>query len=509
MSLVLGIDNGLTVSKVVLFDEAGRSVAVARRHIPQLMPIPRYVERDMDMLWQMTAAAIKEVLEIARCDPHDISAVAATAHGDGLYLADVDGRPLRNGILSLDSRAQEIVEQWNASGVSNDVFAVSGQVPHASAPSALLAWVQANETELYAKIGYVLSSKDWLRYCLTGVFGTDPTEASTSFTDVKTQEYSTSLLQIMGLESLASALPEISGSCDIVGVITKEAAVLTSLVEGTPVVAGLHDVTASSLGSGGYGAGIVSLVAGTYSINQTISNAPKTDKRWFCRNGICFGEWNNMSISPASAANYDWFLDNFFAAERVSLRDKLHDAISHEVLDAIKRQSVTLYHPYLFGSPSGARASASFVGLRGWQNRGDMLKALIEGIAFNHRLHVDSLRSEFAITTASLTGGISRNPVFAQLFADVLGVEVKVSSTEETAAWGAALCAGASVGIFDLKSHYAFGGEQNMKKYLPNPKRTDELNELYQLHCRAREVLTPLWEDIEELQSKVTRGKWR
>ncbi|UWS62932.1 hypothetical protein N2384_08765 [Bacillus paralicheniformis] len=80
----------------------------------------------------------------------------------------------------------------------------------------------------------------------------------------------------------------------------------TGLVAGTPVVGGLHDVTASALGVGGLGIGTVAVVAGTYSINETLSSEPRVDKSWFCRNGIAPGEWNNMSISPASTANYDW-----------------------------------------------------------------------------------------------------------------------------------------------------------------------------------------------------------
>ncbi|MGO7624390.1 carbohydrate kinase, partial [Rhizobium ruizarguesonis] len=80
-----------------------------------------------------------------------------------------------------------------------------------------------------------------------------------------------------------------------------------------PVVAGLHDVTASELGAGGYAEGVVAVIAGTYSINETISSEPSVDRRWFCRNGIAPGIWNSMSISPASTANYDWFLDTLCA----------------------------------------------------------------------------------------------------------------------------------------------------------------------------------------------------
>src|SRR5690606_11878383 len=176
------------------------------------------------------------------------------------------------------------------------------------------------------------------------------------------------------------------------------AARLTGLIAGTPVAAGLHDVTASALGIGGYGEGFVAIVASTYSINETVSNAPRMDARWFCRNGLKLGEWNNMAISPASAANYDWFLDTLCGSEREAAEAagrSIHAIVGAEIEAASARPSTLLFHPYLFGSPHGPIASAGFLGLRGWHDRGDMLRAVIEGIAFNHRVHVDALREGF------------------------------------------------------------------------------------------------------------------
>src|SRR5690606_33654715 len=132
--------------------------------------------------------------------------------------------------------------------------------------------------------------------------------ASTSFTDVHTQNYSKAALALFGLDELWDALPPMSRSDEIIGKVSSECALRTGLVAGTPVVGGLHDVTASALGVGGLEIGTVAVVAGTYSINETLSSEPRVDESWFCRNGIAPGEWNNMSISPASTSNYDWFL---------------------------------------------------------------------------------------------------------------------------------------------------------------------------------------------------------
>lgn len=502
MPCLLGIDNGLTVTKAVVFDEKGNPLAVARRRVPQIMPRPRHVERDMDGQWIATAQAIAEAIAACGRPASDIAGVAATAHGDGLYLLDRDRRPLGNGILSLDSRAGEVAAGWEQDGTSRAALSRTGQMPHASAPSAILAWMRVHEPDRFARIGHVLACKDWLRFCLTGRLGTDLTEASTSFTEARFQTYAPDILPLFGLGGLAHALPPVALPDEVVGHVTSEAAALTGLVAGTPVVAGLHDVTASQLGIGGYGEGIVAIVAGTYSINETVSSEPATDARWFCRNGLRPGEWNNMSISPASAANYDWFLDRLLGVERAKAEAEgasIHSRISPEIEAAMARPSTVLFHPYLFGSPHGPMASAGFAGLRGWHDRGDMLRAVIEGIAFNHRVHVDALREGFAPREARLTGGISRNSLFAQVFADVLGMPVTVTETEEAAAWGAALCAGSGVGLFPSPRHDPRDLAAIGVTYAPDPTRCAAMAERYALHCDIARAMAPLWPRIEAL----------
>lgn len=502
MPCLLGIDSGLTVTKAVIFDETGTPLAVARRRLAQIMSEPHHVERDMNGLWRATADAIAQVVTECGRPASDIAAVAVTAHGDGLYMVDRTLEPLGYGILSLDSRAGDIADRWQTDGTAGKALSRTGQTPHASAPSSLLAWIREREPERFAHIGHVLACKDWLRFCLTGSLGTDLTEASTSFTEVNTQSYAPDILSIFGLEALGDALPPVARPDEIVGAVTAKAARSTGLVSGTPVVAGLHDVTASALGIGGYGEGVIAVVAGTYSINETVSAAPRIDARWFCRNGLSPGEWNNMSISPASAANYDWFLDTLCGSERSAAEAdgrSIHAVVGPEIEAALARPSTLLFHPYLFGSPHGPGASAGFLGLRGWHDRGDMLRAVIEGIAFNHRVHVDALREGFAAREVRLTGGISRNSVFAQIFADVLGMPITVTKTEEAAAWGAALCAGAGIGLFASARHDPRELAALGRTYRPDPVRSAGMDKRYRLHCDIANRLAGAWPSIEAL----------
>lgn len=509
MSSLLGIDNGLTVTKAVIFDADGSQLSVARRRAPQSMPHARWVERDMAGLWQATAEAIREAIALSGRPASDIKAVAATAHGDGLYLLDKDRRPLGPGILSLDSRAGAILDRWSKGSVFAEALALTGQEPHVSAPSALLAWLRDYDPERFSRIAHVLACKDWLRFCLTGVIGADPTEASASFTNVHTQTYAPQAMRIFGLDELFEALPPVTGSAEIVGYVTADAAALTALDKGTPVACGLHDVTASALGMGGHEDGVVSIVAGTYSINEVVSAAPRVDPRWFCRNAIQAGRWNNMSISPASTANYDWFLDTLCRREQEEAGasgGSIHAMLASEIDAALQRPSTILFHPYLFGSPYGNVASAGFLGLHGWHDRGDMLRAVLEGIVFNHRTHVDALRDGFAVREARLTGGVSRNPAFAQMFADVLNMPVTVASIDEAAAFGAALCAGAAVGLFASPHQGPRLIRATSREYLPDRARSAVLDERFSLYGRIAESLKPQWPEIERLARQVVGG---
>jgi L-xylulokinase len=301
----------------------------------------------------------------------------------------------------------------------------------------------------------------------------------------------------------------VSHSAEIIGVISNEASRLTGLKLGTPVATGLHDVTASTLGIGAHQPGMVGVIAGTYSINECVSTMPLTNDRWFCRNAIDPGYWNNMAISPASTTNYDWFLDTFCAADRELAKargETIHAALAPEIDTALSRASSALYHPYLFGSPFGAAPSAGFFGLRGWHNRGDLLAALLEGIVFNHRQHVDALRDTFPATEARLTGGASRNPTVAQLFADVLALPVTVTDTDEAAAWGAALCAGAAVGVFERFDVDPRNLAATSKTYRPRPERVSHYAKRYAAYQNLAEILPDAWEQLNGLEALGGRG---
>src|SRR5439155_12088344 len=114
---LLGIDNGATVSKVVIFDLHGHAIQIASQQTAAHHPQPGWVERSTELLWQTTAAAIRAAISAAGIRPAQIIAIGTCGHGNGLYLLDRQGAPTRPGMLSMDTRAAETVADWRARGV--------------------------------------------------------------------------------------------------------------------------------------------------------------------------------------------------------------------------------------------------------------------------------------------------------------------------------------------------------------------------------------------------------
>ncbi|MEA2142454.1 MAG: L-xylulokinase [Solirubrobacteraceae bacterium] len=493
---LMGIDSGLTVTKAVIFEPDGRAVASAGIRVPQHLPEPRWVERDIDELWAATGEAVRTALQRAGATGDDVIAIAATAHGDGVYLLDDDLRPARRGIVSLDSRAHRVVERWNDGPVPQRALRTTGQVPHVSSPAALLAWVAETEPDVFERTRWALACKDVIKLRLTGEVTADPTEASTAFCDVRTQTYSDEAFELYGLDGARGMLAPVVASTEIAGEVTPAAAELTGLRAGTPVVSGLHDVDASAIGTGVIRPGQLSIVAGSYSINETVADHPVTDERWMARNFVRPGQWMHMAISPASATNLEWFVQRLTPEQTAAAEASGGDPfamVTTEVGAILDEPSSVVFLPFLYGSPEGPAPSATFLGLRGWHHRGHVLRAILEGIAFNHRWHIDDLRSSFPVDEARLTGGAARSPIWSQIFADSLGLEIIVTEADEAGALGAALCAGVGAGEYASLDDGVARAVRDVARFAPAPQGVARLEEAYQTFRRATEALAEVW----------------
>lgn len=492
---LLGIDAGQTFTKAVLFTLDGQEAAAASTSIPTTSLRPSWQERDMDLTWERTASAIRRCLNSAEVNPSQILAVGLSGHGDGLYLVDAAGKPVRPAILATDSRAFAEAEQFCEGPVGLKALAVTGQVAAPYSPSALLAWLRHNEPEMLDRAKWLLHCKDWLRLRLTGQTATDPTEASHSFTDVATQNWSSDALALYGLESLRHLLPPIVSSSSVAGKVSETAAARSGLAVGTPVITGAHDVDAAVLGIGAVTPGAMSIIMGTFSINQIVADQPVSDPRWQARSFVTPGQYLHMSTSPSSASNFEW-------ATKVlgdgGTPDYAAAVSSARLEDPGSFEDSPLFLPYLYGAPHGAGdPGGTFSRIRGSHGRPDLYRAVLEGVVFNHRWHVDALRERFQIAGAvRLCGGGAKNPSWSQLMANALKLPIEVTDAKEAGARGAAIMAGIGVGIYDSLDDASTRVVRIVRTHHPDPAWQPLLDARY---ASFRHLMATTMESAAEL----------
>jgi L-xylulokinase len=401
---------------------------------------------------------------------------------------------VRPAVLATDSRAHAESAVLCAGAAGTRALELTGQVPLAGSPASIITWVRAHEPDVWARTRWVLFCKDWLRLRLTGDVATDPSEAGAAFSDVRTQRWSEQALTHLGLADVGPRLPPIRPSAEVVAEVSPDGARDTGLRAGTPVVTGAHDVDAAAVGIGAVQLGAASVVLGTWSINQVLADAPATDRRWQTRAFVEPGRWLHMSTSPAGAAALDWAVRRTGPSRSDGEPDPA--AAVDEARAAAGRPGAPLFLPFLHGAPFGGQAAGTWLGLRGWHGRGDLLHAVLEGVCFTHRDHLDALRERFAVRQVRVCGGGARSGYWTQLLADVLDLPVEVTDAHEAGARGAAMLAGVGVGHYAGVAEAAERAVRVVRRCAPDAPAVARRAARYEVYRAAVEAVTGVSERL-------------
>ena len=502
---LLGIDNGSTVSKAALFDFHGKEIAVVCHKALTEYPHPGWTERNMETLWQGTARAIREVIVKSGVKPEEIAGIGNTGHGNGVYLLDKQGKPLRYGIQSMDTRAANVLTEWNQRNLHGKVFPFTTQSFWSAQPNALLAWLKQNEPQNYERLGAILMVKDYIKYRLTGEITGDYTDMSaTSLMDVRNQCYSRELMALYGLSEAYDALPPLKHSSELAGQVTPAAAQETGLATGTPVVGGLFDVDASAIGAGAINVNQACLVMGSWSINEVITREPIVDPSLFMTTLFAEpGLYLTIEGSATSATNLEWFVNQFCGEEQYQAKRRgisVYEVCNEEVASLPLDSTNIIFHPFLYGSNVQPTARAGFYGMAGWHTRAHLLRALYEGVVFGHLSHIEKLRAAGGkINTARLAGGGSRSLVWSQMFADTIQAPMEISDGNELGARGAALSAGIGAGIYRDYAEAVQEAVSVIRVHEPIPANTPHYLARYAEYERLTKVMQEPWEALNKL----------
>ncbi len=492
---LLGIDNGGTLIKAAIYDMRGKEIAVASCKTELLMPYPGFTERNMNEMWMANVKAIKEVIEKSGINPKDISGVATTGHGNGMYLVGDDGKPAYNGIISTDSRANSYIDKWRKEGVFDEILPITMQSVWAGQPAALLAWFRDNNKEVIERTKYVFMCKDFIRYMLTGEAYAEITDISGSnLMNVRDVKYDLDLLKIFGLEYIMPKLPPIKYSTEVCGYITDEVAELTGLEKRTPVAGGLFDIDASAIATGITEEDQLCLVAGTWSINEYISKKPVIQKDLFMTSLYCMeGHWLITEASPTSASNLEWFVGQFI--DELEKGGKSSYEYCNELVEGTSPEECNIvFLPFLFGSNVGLDAKSAFIGINGWHSKAHILRALYEGVVYSHRYHIEKLLElREKPKSIRMAGGVVKSKVWVQMFADILQTPIEVTTSTELGALGAAICAGVAGGVFESFDEAASSMVDIGYVCRPNEFKKEIYDKKYKLYLETIKSLSSLW----------------
>jgi len=442
MPFILAHDLGTTGDKATLFDDAGNLVASHLESYSVAYPQANWAEQDPADWWRAVCLSTRALLTESRVNPREIVAVCFSGQMMGIVPIDSAGAVLRPAIIWADQRAVAKADFITERCGFTRVYQLTGHRVSPAYTAAKILWVKHHQPEIYARTCKFLCAKDYIVFRLTGRLVTDYSDASGSNVfDLAQRAWSTDLLAEMGLD--VAQLPDVHASTDVVGEVTRAAAEETGLVPGTPVVIGGGDGPCAAVGAGVVVPGVAYCYIGSSAWIGLASDVPMLDPQM--RIAI-FHHLHPRLFAPTGSMQSaggarDWF---------IHVLGDLADAGAANVPPGANG---LIFLPYLIGERTpwwNPKARAAFVGLTMAHGRGEMARAVLEGVALNLRLILDALESQgTTVPSVRLIGGGAKSDLWPQMLADVFARPIHLLALKaEATSWGAAVAGGVGVGLY-------------------------------------------------------------
>ena len=483
MTYLLGIDLGTSSVKVALFESAAlRLIATAVREYPVNQPQPGYAEQDPDAWWQGVVGAVRDVLDGR--NPRDVQAIGLDGQMHGLVCLDADYMPFQPAIIWADARAAKEIEELAA---FRKMAAATLPGPPAAGFAATSAlWLSHNQPSLLEQTHSVLLPKDFLRLQLTGLPGSDPSDAaSTWLFDIETGSWAPEIVSFCGLR--LELMPPILPSARLAGGLIEMAAKALGLPSGIPVVSGCADLPAQALGHGVIDPGTVLVTVGTGGqVFSPLGALPQNppDNLYIYPHAVP-DRWYVQAAMLSAGLSLRWLRDLLGLAGQEGAYEKLSDMASVVPAGA----EGLLFLPYLAGERTphmDARASSTFLGLRLHHQAGHLARAVMEGVGFAVKQCLELVAA--GTDNVILSGGVTKSEIWRQILADIWDRPVQITNQEmPRACLGSAVLAGVGTGI------YADAREALRKRAEPlttiSPHSADQYTNGYEQYLRLYPLL--------------------
>jgi erythritol kinase len=513
--VIIGIDAGTSLIKTVAFTCDGQQLGDFSLPNSYNSSPGGHVEQDMARTWTDTVAALRGVAAAVPDLSSRLAAIAVTGQGDGTWLIDGDGRPVAPALLWLDSRAAALVEDIRSSERNAALYRRTGSGLNACQQGPQLAWLQAHAPETLSNAKTAFHCKDWLYFRLTGQRATDPSESTFSCGDFRKRRFDAQTAQLIGIADCVSLFPEVVDGVTTTHPLSAGAATETGLPQGVPVSLGYVDVICNALGAGLYDPApdVGCTIIGSTGMHMRLAGSAdavtlNAEATGYTMPFPVAGHYAQMQSNMAATLNIDWLLDlarELLAAEGVTRsRAALIGRLDERVLAA--RPGELLFHPFI--SDAGERgpfvaheACAQFLGLRTRHGYWDLMRAVMEGLAFAARdcyAAMGQLPGDVRIT-----GGAARSRALGTILGAALECNVRVCSRGEAGAAGAAMIAAVATGLYPDMTACA---EDWVRPHLNAPQVPDSAlaahyGRMFPAYLDARLAVRPVWKQIAAVRA--------
>ena len=448
MSTTLGVDIGTFESKGVLVDGDGQIVAQASRPHEMRVPRPGWAEHDPNQDWWGDFVHItRSILASSRVDPKTIKGIGCSAIGPCMLPVDQAGDALMNGVLyGVDNRAAKEVEELTDQIGLETLMSTCGNALTSQSVGPKILWLKRHHPEIFKETDRIHTSTTYIVSKLTGHTVIDHYTAANfnPLYDIRTQTWTNQLTDII---INGEQLPELLWSSEFAGEVIPKAAEETGLAAGTPVLAGTIDAAAEAVSVGVTGPGQMMMMYGSTIFIIMPTEERVADSRLWYAPWLIEGQHACMAGLATSGTLTHWFRDQF--AKELA-RDQAFPELASEAASSPPGANGLMIHPYFSGERTPIHdplAKGSIVGLNLTHTRGDIYRALLEGIALGTGHVIDTFRDAGA-TPVSLhaVGGGVKNDVWSQATSDVTGMAQIVREKSVGASYGNAFLTAVALG---------------------------------------------------------------
>lgn len=449
--LVIGVDSSTTATKAIAWDYHGHTIAESRIAVEMFSLQPDWNEQRAEDWWTALCTVLRNLS--SRLDGNRFAALCITNQRETFVPVDREGHSLRHAILWLDTRSRAEVAALDRQFGSDFIHDLTGKGPGTTQALSKLLWMQSHEPDVVQRTYKFVEPHAYLVYHLTGRWATSLACADPMGTvDMRKGEWAADLLREVGLS--VDQFVEIVKPGSVIGQLTPQAAQATGLPPGMPVIAGAGDGQCAGLGANITGLGRAYLNLGTAMVSGAYSDHYVANRAFRTQCLPLDGAFVLEEVLNAGTFIVSWFVENFGPdVSRLGL-----PLSPEEVLEAAARKLPPGAHglmlvPYWKGVLPpywDAQARGITIGWTGAHRKEHFYRAILEGIAFEHRLAMEAIceASGQPVDEFILMGGGSRSDLWCQIVADVTGKPATRASTTEASALGAGILAAAAAGWY-------------------------------------------------------------